>query len=874
MKTLLSFAILFCTFSSIHAQPWQAVGPDDFKQISKPGATDPEIFLDSANVPYIIFQDSTTTNFRRTVIKRRMPSGWVQITQVKDTNSNVRPTFTIDKAGSIYYAVDTVIGGAASIIVRKFSSGTWANYGTPYALPYASKPFIKIKLDGNEVPYILYSEYGLNVYPGMIKFNGTNWASLGAIANTSYDKISFDFDSSNAPFVLFHDAFTNARQIKKHDGTAWVFVMNAPPFGELTIHNDSFYISYGSNGYYGGTFSYTPTANLIKFDGNTWVSIADISANNGFAVPYIPITGSTHVVFDNSGNIYLTGGTIWKISGTSITDFGAAGNLAITSNSTFYAAVRSDFNNSKIKVQKRVNNNWKDEFPLSIPPFRGGTLGTYGVYHSYPFYSFFVDKNQHLNIFSRSGSAVSSFINNAWSVMSVTGFDFNSNQSEFQIELDTANNVYTLFNGQYGSYLAKLSGSTWVPFTSSINPNFGYVYFVIDKNNTPFAAMIDNSGFGGDRVRVKKYNGSTWDDVSLVVPFISASASEKPLIVCDSANKISVLYKEGTNLLVKSFDGTNWNAVGNSAANTTSLDYQIKVTGSGEQVVAYLTSLNKPAVTKYNGTNWTTLGAPNFSFGQAKELNLLIHNDTVHLAYTDKILKSVVVTKFDGAGFGLLGSQTISRDSSSNPQLAATGNDVYVSYFSEGIFVKKSASNIILPINPCSTPHPLLDFVTMNSVSIHWTSSTTPTNGYDYALTTTNNIPGMFTNTNNQSFSSNALLPNTTYYFFVRSNCGNSNNSVWDTLSFTTAPLSIAHFGQGKTNIKAYPNPFSNTFQIEGLNPGDQLLLLDVSGRIIRKWKTTTGSIQEFNSADVAPGYYILKVITEKETFTMPVSKY
>ncbi len=73
-----------------------------------------------------------------------------------------------------------------------------------------------------------------------------------------------------------------------------------------------------------------------------------------------------------------------------------------------------------------------------------------------------------------------------------------------------------------------------------------------------------------------------------------------------------------------------------------------------------------------------------------------------------------------------------------------------------------------------------------NAVWTAPTSGTTPV-GYEYVISTTNTTPsgsGISTTLTNQSFT--GLTPNTTYYVFVRSNCGGGDFSYWINDSFYT----------------------------------------------------------------------------------------
>ena len=81
---------------------------------------------------------------------------------------------------------------------------------------------------------------------------------------------------------------------------------------------------------------------------------------------------------------------------------------------------------------------------------------------------------------------------------------------------------------------------------------------------------------------------------------------------------------------------------------------------------------------------------------------------------------------------------------------------------------------------------------TVTSASFTWTASTSnPAAGYDYYLATVNTAPTATTTptdvTNSAALTVNQLTANTTYYLFVRANCGGGDTSVWTSaFTFTT----------------------------------------------------------------------------------------
>lgn len=111
-------------------------------------------------------------------------------------------------------------------------------------------------------------------------------------------------------------------------------------------------------------------------------------------------------------------------------------------------------------------------------------------------------------------------------------------------------------------------------------------------------------------------------------------------------------------------------------------------------------------------------------------------------------------------------------------------------------------------VSASSCQKPLLTATTaigQTTATINWTApSPAPTNGYEYVVSTANLTPsgagtfvaGTFANVT-------GLLPNTTYYVFVRSDCGSGNFSGWTSSgTFTTLlPSCIAPLSQASSLV-------------------------------------------------------------------------
>ena len=105
-----------------------------------------------------------------------------------------------------------------------------------------------------------------------------------------------------------------------------------------------------------------------------------------------------------------------------------------------------------------------------------------------------------------------------------------------------------------------------------------------------------------------------------------------------------------------------------------------------------------------------------------------------------------------------------------------------------------AVDNINLAVVTCPQPTALtLGAMTENSAVVSWTGPTSATPTFDYYYSTANTAPTASTTPSNNvpgvTTTIGGLNPSTTYYVWVRSNCG-SENSVWTgPLSFTTPQI-------------------------------------------------------------------------------------
>jgi hypothetical protein len=122
-------------------------------------------------------------------------------------------------------------------------------------------------------------------------------------------------------------------------------------------------------------------------------------------------------------------------------------------------------------------------------------------------------------------------------------------------------------------------------------------------------------------------------------------------------------------------------------------------------------------------------------------------------------------------------------------------------------------------LGTCPAPDGLTAASGVNSATVNWNPAIiAPANGYDYYYATTSAPPTALTEPTGSvaagvtSVALNELLTGQTYYFWVRSNCSESDQGPWVMTSFTTGQVSATYTdGDIQTLYNASPNANSTT---------------------------------------------------------------
>ena len=175
----------------------------------------------------------------------------------------------------------------------------------------------------------------------------------------------------------------------------------------------------------------------------------------------------------------------------------------------------------------------------------------------------------------------------------------------------------------------------------------------------------------------------------------------------------------------------------------------------------------------------------------------------------------------------------------------------------------------------CNEPTQLFtDPESSTLVNIAWTAPIpAPSNGYIYTYSIVNDpfSANAITGTTTETFAVlNNLTPNTTYYFWVQSNCGATLSDRVSGGSFTTQMLSTGSFSI--KNLKFYPNPVKD---ILNLSLDKEITTVSINNLLGQEVFTRTVNNNEI-SIDItglAAGTYMVKVISNNEVRTIKIIK-
>ncbi|AEV96615.1 hypothetical protein A4D02_20835 [Niastella koreensis] len=220
----------------------------------------------------------------------------------------------------------------------------------------------------------------------------------------------------------------------------------------------------------------------------------------------------------------------------------------------------------------------------------------------------------------------------------------------------------------------------------------------MDASGHPYVAYRD--GYTSIE-HVRKFNGSTWEEVGNLNITLPSNFSEVSLSI-DGAGVPYIAYGDASNKpTVKKYDGSNWVDVGTAAAMTgqvfSTIGCALGVTAAGIVYAAFsdLTTSNKLALRIFHpGTDWFDWipGGGGATSSGAGVVSLAVDNSSNHyVAFSDGSKSGAIsVMKFD-PGLSLVGTSGFSSGSVSATSIALDASGTPYVAFADGGNSKKIA---------------------------------------------------------------------------------------------------------------------------------------------------------------------------------------
>lgn len=253
---------------------------------------------------------------------------------------------------------------------------------------------------------------------------------------------------------------------------------------------------------------------------------------------------------------------------------------------------------------------------------------------------------------------------------------------------------------------------------------------VVDNNDNPYIAFADNSN--GDKLSVKKWNGSSWQNIGTAIS--NSSIQYMDISIDQSNNDIYVAYKDWSKsgkLTVQMYNGSSWSTVGSAGFTSSSVDYisttvyngvifvaykdnnrggkatcayyykgtwyplgsvgftstsvtyvSVEITPDGYGYIACRDNSNRPMAYEWTSNGWSSLGTANSS--GVSDVTLAVDTNNVpYIAYIDWNNSSkLTVKKHSGNSWSTVGSAGVSPNSIGSPDIAIdpNSNQPYVVY--------------------------------------------------------------------------------------------------------------------------------------------------------------------------------------------------
>ena len=249
-----------------------------------------------------------------------------------------------------------------------------------------------------------------------------------------------------------------------------------------------------------------------------------------------------------------------------------------------------------------------------------------------------------------------------------------TSNNSVSIALDSSGNPYIAYSPSGYVIVKKFDGSAWTGAGNVNGFTYSSVSIALDSTDKPYIAYADSNNSNKLIVKKDSLGLGVWTQVD---PNLDVTPYQgKISIVIDSNNIPYIAYvnDNGYNVNIKKLEGGFWTDVDSSFSDTS---YAVSLAlDSSIPYIAYKPNLlsNTASVKKLEGGLWTEIGL--FTNVYSSNISIALNSGNPYIIYTDASFR---IKKFDGNLWSDLGyftvtsgvnSQSIAFDSSGTPYIA------------------------------------------------------------------------------------------------------------------------------------------------------------------------------------------------------------
>lgn len=218
------------------------------------------------------------------------------------------------------------------------------------------------------------------------------------------------------------------------------------------------------------------------------------------------------------------------------------------------------------------------------------------------------------------------------------------------------------------------NGTDWVQLGESLSEGTGGASSIASEQGTLYVAYYDSNEGG---VSLKYYNGTQWEPIGSL-GFTSGETNYVSLAIDNGTPYIAT--QESTQLSVYSFDGNNWNALGQSISTAYASNIHI-VMDSNHVFVSYEDQTSGCAlrVIEYENGLFSPLGLSSFPYVPGLYSSLAVCEGIPVVSYREVTGELSVIAYMDGL-WQYQGAPNISGGICTHADLLAIGTTLYVGY--------------------------------------------------------------------------------------------------------------------------------------------------------------------------------------------------